>query len=510
MRIERTKNAGRNVFFGVGLKLYQLLIPFIMRTIMIYQMGMEYAGLNNLFTSIFQVLNLAELGIGAALTCSMYKPIAEDNTEEICALLKLYRKCFNMIGAVVLGLGIVCIPFLPHLISGSIPDNLNLFVLYALYLANTVLSYWLFSYKKSLLYAHQRNDINSKVLILTNSIQYVCQAFILFYVKNYYLYLFASIIGQIINNFISSIIVDKIYPYYKPEGKLDKAVTYDIKLKVQGLVTNKIGGVILRSADSIVISAFLGLRVLAIYQNYYFILTAIIAVIAVLFEACVAGIGNSIIVENIDKNFSDFKTMTFIICWLTAICCSCFLVMYQPFITLWVGEKNLMAYPLVVCMVVYFFAYEIDSLLGTFKDAAGIWYQDRYRPLITAMVNLGLNITMIQSWGLYGVLLSTVISMALVGIPWLLHNVFYFIFAGRSIVSYVFYIFKFAVLTIAGCIISVLLTNLIVENSLFFFVFKSLLAVVIPNLVLLPFFVRSNEFKRTIAIGMKFLIKKDI
>ncbi|KAF3377468.1 hypothetical protein BXA52_11230, partial [Enterococcus faecium] len=75
-----------------------------------YQMGMEYAGLNNLFTSIFQMLNLAELGIGAALTVSMYKPIAEDNRKEICALLNAYKKYFSIIGWIVFTLGLLCIP----------------------------------------------------------------------------------------------------------------------------------------------------------------------------------------------------------------------------------------------------------------------------------------------------------------------------------------------------------------------------------------------------------------
>ena len=172
MKIQRTKNAGRNIVFGTVLKVYNIVIPFLMRTLMIYQMGMEYAGLNNLFSSLFQVLNLAELGIGAALTFSMYEPIAKDESEKISALLNLYRKCFQIIGGIIFALGLLCMPFLKYLVNGNVPDNLNLQHLYFLYLLNTVLSYWLFSYKKSLIYAFQRNDINSKISLVTYSIQY--------------------------------------------------------------------------------------------------------------------------------------------------------------------------------------------------------------------------------------------------------------------------------------------------------------------------------------------------
>ena len=92
MRINRTKNATRNITSGFALKLYQLITPFIIRTMMIHLMGMEYVGLNSLFASILQVLNLAELGVGSAMVFSMYKPIAEDDTEKICSLMNLYKK----------------------------------------------------------------------------------------------------------------------------------------------------------------------------------------------------------------------------------------------------------------------------------------------------------------------------------------------------------------------------------------------------------------------------------
>ena len=68
MRIEKTKNASRNIIFGILLKLYQILLPFVIRTVMMYTIGVEYLGLNSLFISVLQVLNLAELGVGSAIS----------------------------------------------------------------------------------------------------------------------------------------------------------------------------------------------------------------------------------------------------------------------------------------------------------------------------------------------------------------------------------------------------------------------------------------------------------
>lgn len=129
-RIERTKNASRNIVFGILLKLYQILVPFAMRTVMIYLMGVQYLGLNSLFTSILQVLNLAELGVGSAMVFSMYKPIADDDAQSICKLLRLYRVYYRVIGLLIAVVGCALTPVIPKLIHGTVPANLNIYVLY--------------------------------------------------------------------------------------------------------------------------------------------------------------------------------------------------------------------------------------------------------------------------------------------------------------------------------------------------------------------------------------------
>ena len=153
-------------------------------------MGVQYLGLNSLFTSILQVLNLAELGVGSAMVYSMYKPIAEDDGERICALMKLYRTYYRIIGLVVGIIGIIILPFIPKLIKSDLPEDVNVYILYLLHLSATVFSYWLFAYKNSLLQAHQRNDVISKVTFIFETIKYAIQLLILIFLKNYYIYIY--------------------------------------------------------------------------------------------------------------------------------------------------------------------------------------------------------------------------------------------------------------------------------------------------------------------------------
>ena len=515
MKIERTKNAGRNIFFGVLLKVYQIIVPFVMRTAMIYFMGVQYLGLDSLFISVLQVLNLAELGVGSAMVYSMYKPIVKDDTATICALMKLYRLYYRIIGLVIAVVGICLTPFIPMLIKSDLPPELNIYVLYLLNLAATVSSYWFFAYKNSLFQAHQRVDIVSKVNMFTYTIRYIVQFVVIVFIKNYYIYVMATLFFQLLSNIITAVMATKEYPDYKPQGKLDKATVKKINGRIRDLFTSKIGTVIVGSADTVVISAFLGLTVLAVYQNYYYILTAVIGFVTVIFQACTAGIGNSVIVETKEKNYQDLRMFTLIIAWIAGFCTCCFLCLYQPFMKIWVGKDLMLGFSAVICFCIYYFVYEINQLLNTYKDAAGIWHEDRFRPLVTALSNLGMNLIMVQFWGIYGVLLSTVLSTLFIGMPWLLHNLFTVLFEKKDLFCYLKRLFYYVFVTCVSCTITYLLGMQIHTGEWGILVTRAILCIIVSNAIFLVAYHKLPEFERSLFLinkltqgKLSFLLKK--
>ena len=500
MKRERTKNAARNIVFGSMLKIYQILLPFVMRTVMIYFMGVQYLGLNSLFTSILQVLNLAELGIGNAMVFSMYKPIAEDDTEKICALMHMYKIYYRIIGLAIAVVGLFCLPIIPYLVKQDLPSGVNIYVLYLLNLSATVLSYWLFAYKNSLLQAHQRIDIVSKVTLATNTVQYLLQIFVLIVLKNYYIYLIMALVMQIVTNIVTAVVTTKMYPSYGARGKLPKEDIKKINRRIRDLFTSKVGAVVLNSSDTIVISAFLGLTTLAIYQNYYFILTSIIGFVTIIFNACTAGIGNSLIVESKEKNYDDLNEITFVIAWIAGFCSICFLCLFQPFMDIWVGPDMKLEFGIVICLCIYYFVYEINQLLNTFKDAAGMWHEDRWRPLVTSMANLGMNLLLVNYMGLYGVILSTVLSTVLIGSPWLLHNIFIVIFERKNLRPYLCKLLFYALVTVFTAIVTYCLCTLIRGNAWSVMIGRTVLCIVFPNVLYFFTYRKRREFKESIVL----------
>ena len=508
MKIERTKNATRNVLFNGMLQAMNMLVPFFMRSIIIHYLGAEYLGLGGLFKSILQILNLSELGVGSAMVFSMYKPIAEDDGETVCALMKLYRTLYRIIGLFILVIGLVLVPFLPKLIKGDVTADVNLYVLYFMTIGSTVLSYWLFAYKNCLLNAHQRIDISSKITLLVHITEYALKIAVLILFRNYYMYLGVQILTQIARNLIVAKVVSKYYPQYSPHGDLPKETIKKISGRVRDLFTSKLSYTVTNSADTLVISSFLGLTVLAIYQNYYFIISSLSKMIEVITGACIAGIGNSLITESAEKNYKDLRKMTMLFGWLMCVAGSMLLCLYQPFTNLWMGEENMLGINYVICFVVYFYSIGMNKLINLFKDAAGIWKIDKWRPLTAAILNLTLNLATVRWLGLYGVLLSTVISIVLVQIPWLFHNLFKAVFPHEYLWQYVRYYISFAVIVLAACTTSwfaCLLLSLSLWPTL---ILNAMISFGISNVIFFAIYGRNPLLRESISQIIGVVIKR--
>lgn len=454
------------------------------------------------------MLNLAELGVGSAMVYSMYKPIADDDTDTICALMRLYKIYYRIIGLVVCVAGLILLPFIPYLIKGEVPPDINVYILYVLNLGATVLSYWLFAYKNSILQAHQRTDMISKVMLVTETVKYILQFVILAIFHNYYLFVIVLLLSQVLTNIFTAFVANRMYPQYQAKGKLPREEIQQINRRIRDLFTSKIGAVIVNSADTIVISAFLGLNVLAVYQNYFYVITAVIGMITIIFASVTAGIGNSIVVETKEKNFNDLRKFTFIIAWIAGICTSCFLCLFQPFMRLWVGKDLLLDYSIVICLGIYFFIYELNQLLNTYKDAAGIWHEDRFRPLVTALTNLTLNLISVQFIGLYGVVLSTVLSMLFVGMPWLLHNLFTTLFDKKYLVPYLKKLVRYVIVVFISCVITFPVCSLFHLPDILLIVVRLACCCIIPNIIFFLAYRNMEEFKLSVQLADKMTKEK--
>lgn len=493
MQIQRTKNTVRNVLFGTIYRLFTTIMPFITRTIILYFLGADYLGLGGLFSSILSILSLTELGFSSAMVYSMYKPIAENDSKTICALLNLYKKFYRLIGFIILGLGLILVPFLSNLIKGEVPNDINLTLLYFIYLLNTVLSYFLFAYRGSLLTAHQRNDIDSKISIVISAVQYILQIAVLLVFRSYYAYAIMLPIATIATNIARLSFVKKLYPAYKAEGDISNEKKRDISKKVKALIGAKINTVVVNSADNIVMSAFLGLTVIATYNNYYFIMSAVVSFLGIIYSSMTAGLGNSLVIESRKKNFDDFNKFSFLNAWIVGWCSICLLCLYQPFIHIWTRGKLLFPFPIVVLLVIYFYIYCIRKISVLYKDAAGIWWEDRYRPYVCMIINVVSNIILVQIIGVAGIVISTILSF-LISIPWENYTIFRYVFQ-CSVRSYYLKMSFYLVITLIAAVLTLGVCSLVAEGVCGLII-RGIICCIFPNIIWILLNLRNPELKR--------------
>lgn len=495
MDFNKINNAKRNMLYGLVNKIVTLICPFIIRSIIIWKLGMEYVGLNSLFTSILQVLSLAELGFGSAIVYSMYEPIAKGDTDGICALLNFYRKVYWIIGTIILTAGLVILPFIGKMISGDHPADVNIYFLYGVYLLNTIVSYFLSAYKQSLLLAHQRTDIEMKISTAVYVGMYVAQILCLFLVRNYYWYVIWVPAATIGINIVRSRQVRKMYPDYKGCGSIAANVRKDMYKRVFGLMLTRICQVCRNSFDSIIISAFLGLVILGQYQNYYYIMNSIIGFLAIVTSSIVAGIGNNIVTKTVVENYKQLKVFLLAYNWLASWCAICMLCLYQPFMKIWVGEENMFPFILVILMCIYFYSLKIGDVVAVYKEATGIYWEDKARPIVESIANLVLNVALVKYIGVYGVVLSTIISIVFINIPWSAYSLFKAYFK-TGFWNYMKEICcKFALLVLVGALTYYGCSLLPSEGYGAFFC-KIINCVIVPNVIYLLVYARTPEFAK--------------
>lgn len=510
MKKSRTTYAKMNIIAGILNKLIVLGLPFILRTIILYNLGEKYLGLDSLFTSILQMLNLAELGFSTAVVFCMYKPIAEDDTDSICALLNLYRKVYRIIGFFVLLVGLSLMPFLKYLIKDKVPNNLDIRILFLFFLVNTILGYLLYAYKSSILIASQRNDIvnyiNSAVII----VQSIIQATVIFVFHNYYLYLAMMPIFTIFNNLLIAYVTKRKYPHYICRGKLSSDIAKELKYKISGLMISKLCVTSRNSLDSIIVSAFVtnGLTQVAIYGNYYYIMGAVHSILSIITKSISATVGNSIVLESKEKNYKDMMKFVFLYSWIAGICTNCLLNLYQPFMKIWV-KNDALIFPteIVILFVIYFFALTLGDVRTIYMTGAGLWWEGRYRSIAEVICNLVLNIVWGKLYGVKGVVWATIFSIVIINFGYGSHILFKYYFKNKKTKNYfALQLYTCFVVTLS-CLISWNVCKFVTIGGFGGLLLRALISLIISNIVYLILYCRLPVFSEAMQFSKR-LIKK--
>ncbi len=386
------------------------ILSFIARTVFLNTLGVEYNGLSSLFSNILSMLSIAELGIGSAIICHLYKPVAEDNIPMIQSLMGFYKKAYYLIALIMFIGSIICLPILPYIVGeNTLP--INIYVVFLLYALSSVASY-LFIYNRSIIVAHQKNYIITICDIGYKIVLNIVQIIILQKTKNYYLYLVIQIVCILLNNIVVTQIAYIKYPYLKDrtKNKLPAEILIDIKQKIKGLLFHKIAGFIVLGTDNILISRLCGLVTVGLYNNYYLIIGTINSVIGQVLGSVTSSIGNLIVTSKKENIFVVYKKMSFLQYVIGTIVGVCIFNVSGPFISIWIGRQYLFSNGILFVILLNNYLQNNRKVINAFKEAAGIYHEDRFIPIIESIINLIFSILFGIKFGLAGIFMGTIAS----------------------------------------------------------------------------------------------------
>ncbi len=400
----------KNLSGAVLANIASILVGFFAQKIFLLFLNTEYLGLNGLFSNIISMLGIFELGIGSAITFSLYKPLANDDKPTIKSLMNFYKKAYRIIAIIVALVGGAITFVLPYLIK-EVTIDINIYAVYLLFLTDVVCSY-LLSYRRCILYADQKNYqisyIHIGYLVIMNALQ-LC---LLAITHNYYLYLGVKIIMHVAENLVVHFIVRRQYSYLNNTNGsvLDKKLEKDIFQKIRALLFHKIGTFIVLGSDNIIISKFIGLVEVGLYSNYYLISNAFQQLIGQAIQALTPTVGRKLAIDATEKSYGAFKKTRFAGFCLSCIAAVLYMTCMQPLIKLWLGEQYLLGILTLAMLSLNLFQRLQRSAFGIFKEAAGIYYEDRFIPIIESILNIVVSIILLQFFGLAGVFMGTTIS----------------------------------------------------------------------------------------------------
>lgn len=502
----RMQNSIRNTIYGILTQIITVLISFVTRTVFIKYLSVDYLGVNGLFTNILTVLSLAELGFGGAMVYSMYQPLAEKDRTTIKGLMTFYSKIYKVIGFSVSVLGLLLVPFLDSLIRDTTNID-NLRVIYLLFLLNSVASYF-FAYKRSILQADQKQYVISKNHLNFNVIKALLQIIVIVIFENYLFYLSVQVLSTILENLIISKKVNTLYPYLKDdsESKLNEKERKSIWSNVKALMIYKVGSTMLDGTDNIIISVFVGVSAVGYLSNYTLIVGAVTMVLQQINSAITGSIGNYVSTEETEKQEELLFKVSFVYFILFGFSFVSLLTLLNPFISLWLGEEFTLSIFSVFVISFNWYLTGIMSPIWTFRATKGLFIYGKYRPAISAVINVFVSTLLALNLGLFGVLIGTTITRLSTNIWYDPYIVFKYGF-NKSPKKYYVKQIRYLISLIFPIIILTTLFEYLNYIHILVFLMQIFLVTFITIGMFIIFFRNSKEFKFFIGLVANWLSK---
>lgn len=454
MSESRTVNTLRNssialIYYGVS-----LLLNFVSRKVFLDKLGMEILGLNTTANNLLSFLNLAELGIGFAISFALYTPIAKGDKDAINEIVSLQGALYKRIALFIIAGAAILSLFFPLIFAKMALPMWYAYASFGVLLYSALLSYFI-NYRQIILTASQQDykiTLSYKACLL---IKILFQIFVLSYFDNPYIWWLATeVIFTTLASLWLNVIIRRNHPYLERSKQSFRELRRKYPLivtKVKQLFFHKIAAFAVTQTSSLIIYGFLSLTAVTLYGNYLLLTSGAILLLSSVFNGVGASVGNLIASGDRSRILSVFEELfcvRFLLSALSSICICCFA---SDFVILWIGPDYVLPPATVVLISISMYLTVSRGVVDTFLNGYGL-FKDIWAPVAEAVINIGASIAGGALWGLNGIIGGAVLSMVLIVFLWKPH----FLFSQGIRYPIGFYVTIYAKCLIVGAVMTLL------------------------------------------------------
>lgn len=455
----RTKKTLLNARINLICYLAALITAFFTRKILLEQLGAEFIGLTGTIGSLLGFLNLAELGIGTAISYVLYKPIADSDRFKINEIISVLSYLYRWIGFAILGMGIIFSLFLPIVFPDT---SFSWFVIYFgfyAYLATALIGYFI-NYKATLLSADQRNYIVTGYFQFTTTSKVILQMVLAIYFRSFILYFAIELLSGIINSIILNWKINQTYPWLKSEIKLGHKLLKkypEISKYTKQIFAHRVGGVVQGQLTPFLIYSFVSLPMVALYTNYTLLTQKLEALTSSVINSAGAAIGNLVAEGDGAKILKVFKELLSLRLFVATIAVTCIYKFSSAFIAVWLGDEYVLSNKIVAIIAILSGLSIARGVLDQFCYACGL-FADIWAPYAESIIMLLFAVVCGHYQGLPGVLYGPIMSIIIIIYIWKPYYLF-----TRGFKISVFQYWKLFITHITTSIIAYIITDRLYE-----------------------------------------------
>lgn len=396
-----------------------LFLSFFSRKIFLEKLGDDFVGLTGTISNLLDFLNLAELGIGAAIGAVLYKPLFINDRSSINEIISVFGYFYRKIGLIILTAGVLLSCFLPLIFIDTTFSLSLIYYVYLSFLATTLIGYFA-NYKQTLLGADQRNYVVTAYFQTSNLVKALIQMALAYYTQNYFYWVTIELIFGVVYSIILNWKIRQVYPWLDSEVKSGKALKDKYPLVMtysKQLFVHKIGTLVQFQIKPLLIYGFVSLKIVAYYGNYALIVDKLSLLVNNVLGSTGAGVG-SLIAENDNKKIKQvFWELTSLRYFIAGVLVFSVYYLINPFITLWIGSGYILNNTVLILILCNMYIAQTRGTNDQFMYGYGL-FNDLWAPITEAAISILVSFIAGYYWELEGVLSGSVVSMFLIIVLW--------------------------------------------------------------------------------------------